>query len=343
MTFWKNKRVLITGGLGFIGRNVTARLSHAGAQIRVVDNLSRDETVVAGGLLANVEFCKRDLLNFQHCIEACRDIDIVFHMASRVGPSSFYVNRPMEVLSCNILIDTQILKAAVESNVQRYFYPSSVFVYPAERQIHPQAPPLREEEAYPANPPVSYGWAKIIGEKMVEYAVKEHQVFRASIARLIGVYGPGQDIDLQTGSIIPVLLRRAWEYPIRQPFTIRGDGRETRSYCYIDDVVDAMLMSMEKLDSEKLVGPLNIGSTGRITILDLAKEIIRISKKDIRIEFVAGQPSVWGQAIDSTAGLVLDGWQPKVSLSDGLNRTYEYVIERLSAELSESHPKWKAK
>jgi nucleoside-diphosphate-sugar epimerase len=249
-------------------------------------------------------------------------------MASRVGPSSFYVQRPFEVLSTNVLIDTQILRASVDSGVARYFYPSSVFVYPLERQRDPEAAPLREEEGIPANPPVSYGWAKIIGEKAVEYAVHENPRFRAAIGRLIGVYGPGQDIDLQRGSIIPVLLRRAFEYP-KTPFSIRGNGEETRSYCYIDDVADAVILSVEKLDQQPMIGPLNIGSEGRIKIVDLAKEVIRTSGKDIRIEWLPGEPSVWGQSIDSSAKVALNGWEPKVRLEEGLRRTYRYVSERL--------------
>ncbi len=321
---------MVTGGAGFIGGHLVQQLCQRGARVRAVDSFFRGQLSSIGSLAEGVEFSQGDLLDPAECNEACRGMEVVFHMASRVGPSSYYVQHPLKVLSSNLMIDTQILRAAEECGVRRYFYPSSVFVYPTDRQQSSDAAPLREEEASPANPPLSYGWAKVIGEKMVEYAVAENPGFRAAIGRLIGVYGPGQDIDLERGSIIPVLLRRAYEYPERKPFSIKGTGQETRSYCYIDDVMDAILKSVEKLDKNSVVGPMNIGNEGRITILDLAREIVAVSGKDIEIELTPGETAVWGQSVDcSTARLLLDGWRPKVSLREGLQQTYDYVIGRL--------------
>lgn len=330
--------MLVTGGAGFIGRHVARRLLALGASVRVADNLSRERSADLSRTLAGAEVLVKDLLDPAQCDEAVQGMDTVFHMASRVGPSSFYVQHPMEVLATNLLIDTHVLQAAARRGVERYFYPSSVFVYPTERQATPDTPPLREEEAMPPNPPVSYGWAKVMGEKLVEYAVAETGRLRAAIGRLIGVYGPGQDIDLERGSIIPVLLRRAYEYPRLQPFTIRGNGEETRSYCYIDDVVDAVLLSVERLDEHRLIGPLNIGSEGRIRIIDLAREVIAVSGKPIELQTLPGQPSVWGQAVDcSLARQYLKGWTPRVSLREGLQRTYEDVKARLEAAGTTAH------
>ena len=337
MSYWKGRRVLVTGGAGFIGQNLALRLVELGAQVRIVDNLFRDRPGSRGKHLEDVEFLEKDLLDPVGCREACQGTEVVFHMASRVGPSSYYAQRPLEVLSRNLAIDTQVIQVAVEAGVQRYFYPSSVFVYPAERQTSPDASPLREEEAAPAHPPLSYGWAKVIGEKMVEYAVAEIPGFRAATGRLIGVYGPGQDIDLERGSIIPVLLRRAYEYPQRGPFQMKGTGRETRSYCYIDDVADAILKSVEALEGSPLIGPVNIGSEGRISILDLAREVVAVSGKEIEIQLVPGETAVWGQSVDcSRARSLLDGWRPRTSLRDGLRRSYEYVAARLQESLVQS-------
>ena len=333
MSYWEGRRVLVTGGAGFIGANLAQRLVRLGARVRAVDNLFRDR--LGGGAQPNgIEFSEGDLLDPRRCRDASDGIEVVFHMASRVGPSSYYLQRPMEVLSRNMAIDTQVVQAAVEAGVRRYFYPSSVFVYPAERQTSPDAAPLREEEAAPANPPLSYGWAKVIGEKIVEYAVAETPGFRAAVGRLIGNYGPGQDIDLERGSIIPVLLRRAYVYPEGGPFFIKGTGRETRSFCYIDDAVDAMVRSVEALEERPLVGPINIGNEGRITILDLAREAVTVSGKDIEVRMEPGETAVWGQSVDChQARLLLDGWRPKVSLGEGLRRTYEYVVARLRRPL----------
>ena len=120
------------------------------------------------------------------------------------------------------------------------------------------------------------------------------------------------------------------EYPEGKRFHIKGFGRETRSYCYIDDAMDAILKSVEKLGNNSVVGPMNIGNEGRITILDLAREIVAVSSKDIEIQLTPGETAVWGQSVDcSEARLLLDGWRPKVSLKEGLQQTYDDVIARL--------------
>lgn len=331
MTTWSERKILISGGAGFIGKHLASRLLQLGANVRISDNFSRFGHPNLPDHFRNAEVLNHNLADPAQCAEACHGIDTVLHMASRVGPSSYYVQHPYEVLSVNIKIDSNILQASVDAGVKSYFYPSSVFVYPARRQTNPNSPPLREEEATPAEPPVSYGWAKIIGEKLVQSAVDEVTGFRAAIGRLIGVYGPGQDTDPNRASIIPALTRRAVEHPTGGPFSIHGRGLETRSYCYISDVVDAIIASVEKLNDAPLLGPVNLGNEGRITIGDLAKQIIAVSGKEIQLQTSEFKPSVWGQAVDcSLARNLLDGWQPKISLALGLQKTYDFVSAQIN-------------
>lgn len=336
MDRWSGRRVLVTGGAGFIGSHAVRRLVGLGARVRVADNLSRghaDHLPSPDG----VEFVEADLTDAQVCQDLCDGIDGVFHFASKVGSIGYYTEQPLEVLAANIRIDGNVFSAAHAAGVSHFMYASSVFVYPAERQANPDSPPLREEEAFPANPPISYGWAKLVGERLAQYACQQGSHFRAAVLRLMGVYGPGQDIDLQRGSIIPVLVRRAIEHP-RLPFVIRGDGQEFRSYCYVDDVVDAILRAVDKLATtdRRLIGPLNIGSEERVRIIDVAREIVALSGKEIEIEFVAGSTAVLGQAIDcSTARAELDGWIPRVSLREGLRRVFEDVSRRQAKQGNE--------
>jgi nucleoside-diphosphate-sugar epimerase len=271
-------------------------------------------------------------MDLQTCRSACADREVVFHLASRVGSVGFYSAYPALVLGQNTTMDGNMARAAGEAGVQRYFYPSSVFVYPASRQRDPNGAPLREEEAFPADPPNAYGLAKAVGERMVVYATTEFPTLRGAVLRLMGVYGPYQDIDLERGSIIPVLVRRAIEYPERAPFLIRSTGEETRSYCYIDDVLDAVLLAMEKLEHRRLIGPLNIGSETKVRINEVAEEIVRLSGKPITIERrPEGQSPRWEQSIDcSAARRELDGWMPQVSLREGLSRVFEDVSARLA-------------
>lgn len=328
--YWPQRRVLVTGGAGFIGTHLVRRLLSLGAVVRVADNLVRSRGVP---LLvpAGAEFVQADLTDPSACPPLCESIEIVFHLASRVGSFGVYVERPLEVLAANLRIDSNLFAAAHAAGVARFVYASSVFVYPAEKQAAPDAPPLREEDCYPANPPISYGWAKLVGEKLAEYASTQGAHFCAAVLRLMGVYGPGQDFDLRTGSIIPVLVRRAIEWPAL-PFVIRGNGLESRSYCFVDDVIDAMLRAAEKLGHRPTVGPLNVGSEKRVRIVDVAGAIIALSGKPIEIEFLPGHPApVWGQAIDcSAARRELDGWAATISLQEGLARVFEDIAGRLT-------------
>src|ERR1700733_12654075 len=328
---WSGRRVLITGGAGFIGSHLTDRLVNLGAKVRVVDNLERGRLEYLSPVESRIEFRPDDLRTAEACKSACQDIDFVFHLASKVGGIKYYVTKPADVLLDNTLIDTHMLRAALEAGIGRYLYASSAHVYPIELQGSPEEPLIREEQAIPAHPELSYGWAKLLGEKQIEYAVAQGTDLRAAIVRIIGAYGPRQDLNLATGSAIPVFTRRAIEYPANGPFKVLGTGAETRSYCYIDDIIDGFLAAVRKMDQQQLVGPVNLGAEGRITIGDLAQEVIRISGKDIKIRWDSSHPTViWGQALDcSLAKEVLDGWMPKISLREGLQRVYSQVEKQL--------------
>lgn len=331
MTSWKDQRVLVTGGAGFIGSHLAPRLVQMGARVRVADNLERGTIANLCEIKESVEFVQEDLRDPDACKRACKDIDIVFHLASKVGGIKYYLTRPAEVMCDNALIDTFVLRAAIDAGVERYLYAGSAHVYPIELQGSPEAPLIREEQAIPAHPELSYGWAKLMGEKQIEYAIAEGAPMRAAIVRIIGAYGPGQDLNLATGSAIPVFTRRAIEYPENGPYVVLGTGVETRSYCYVDDIVDGFFAAVSKLDQQQLVGPVNLGSEERITIGELAREVIRISGKDIQISFDSSHPTViWGQALDcKLAKDLLGGWAPVISLREGLGRVYACVEEQL--------------
>lgn len=331
--FWKGRKVLITGGSGFIGSNLAARLVALGSSVRVADNLERGRLEFLQSVLDRIEFLQLDLRDCSSCQRACAAQDVVFHLASKVGGISYYLEQPGKVMAQNLLLDINMWQAAQRAGVQFYLYTSSAHVYPRGLQGSPDSSLLREEDAYPADPELSYGWAKLMGERLIEYQVAEGSPLRAAIVRLIGVYGPHQDVDLATGSALPVFIRRAIEYP-RTPFVVFSSGRETRSYCYVDDVVEAMLRCVEKTQLQPVVGPLNIGREERATIGELAETIVAISGKDIKIQYDASRPTViWGQTLDcSKARKLLERWQPKIPLAEGLRRTYADIASRLAAK-----------
>lgn len=331
MSYWHRKKVCITGGAGFIGSNLAKDLVKEGCFVRVVDNLERGRLENLGSVIKSIEFVEKDICYAEVCNEICKDMDVVFHLASKVGGIGYYLEKPGEVITQNIRMDLNVLEAVLRQNVQRYFYASSAHVYPIELQREPNSQALKEEDVLPAHPGLSYGWAKLIAEKQIECLIRENRPLKAAIARLIGIYGENQDIDLQTGSAIPVFCRRAIEYSDTAPFIIWGIGKETRSYCFIEDAVEAMKKMVVKLEKKSLVGPLNIGKSERIAIGDLAQHVVKTSGKNIKIQCdKTKETQIWGQMCDcSKAKAELNGWEAKTPLEVGLTRSYAYVERRL--------------
>lgn len=331
--WWKNRSVLVTGGAGFIGSNLVARLLCEGAAVRVVDNLERGQKQYLGTFLSGVDFWEKDLRSPDVCARACERIDVVFHLASRVGGIRYYIEQAGDVFRENTRIDHNMWAAAIARGVPYYVYASSAHIYPRELQQEPDSPPILESQWSPANPELSYGWAKLVGELLCLNDVRQGYLIRVSLPRIIGSYGPNQSVDLATGSAIPVFCRRAIEYPRNGPFVVMGTGVETRSYHYVSDTVEALLRSARKLDQMPCVGPFNLGAEGRVAIGQLAHEIIAISGKSIDLTWDESRSAViWGQAVDcSLIAQLLDGWKPVVSLREGLTATYEHVAQRLES------------
>jgi GDP-D-mannose 3', 5'-epimerase len=337
MSFWQGRQVMVTGGAGFIGSNLVKRLIISGAEVRVVDNLERGKLDHLTAVIGSIDFRQVDLRDKESAMESCQGIDTVFHLASKVGGIRYYQQKPGEVMIQNLLLDNRVLDAAIKNKVNRYIYASSTFVYPARLQQVPESPALKETDAM-ADPPLSYGWAKLTGEKTITYVIDDGYPLRAAILRLMGVYGPGQDYDLERGSAIPVFVRRALEYPQRNPFIVNGTGEETRCFCFVDDIIDAIIRAAEKLNQHQLVGPVNIGSENRIRINDLVDMIIEISGKQIEVQHLPSATAIWGQAADcSLAHKLLDGWQPKISMEDGLFSMFEYINRELTAEVNRKY------
>jgi nucleoside-diphosphate-sugar epimerase len=193
--------ILVTGGAGFIGSHFVKRLINKGYNVTVIDNLERGKLEF---LPDNINFHKLDLRDYDSIKDIFKDQDCVVHLASKVGGIGTYLSKPYDVMSSNITIDSNVLKAIIENNISKYFYASSAHIYPKSLQTTKDSPLINESQAYPADPELSYGWAKLIGELSVQSATKEYSFLKAAIARFIGIYGPDQDFELETGSVIPV-------------------------------------------------------------------------------------------------------------------------------------------
>ncbi len=173
-------------------------------------------------------------------------------MASKVGGIGLYTSQPHTVMSENMLIDSNVLRAIITQAILKDIFMLVVLMFIRNScKVLLILQPIREHHAYPADPELSYGWAKLISEKEIEYALMENPDLRVAIARYIGIYGENQDFDLATGSCIPVFTNRAINYP-SVPFRIWGTGRETRSYCFIDDAIECTKLMIEKMEEREV-------------------------------------------------------------------------------------------
>ena len=324
--------VAVTGGAGFIGSHLCRRLLENGNRVRCIDNLHRGAWENLGDCASQVELVTADLRNLDQTLEALMGADVVYHLASIVGGIGVYIKHASTVWLDNTLIDQNVFRAVIQNRISRLFYASSGHVYPEALQQTPSGPDLLEDMAYPAQPGLSYGWAKLMGEKSLGYLLDEHQWLHVALARIVGAYGPNQDIDLDTGAIIPVLCHRAARWPDLQPFRVWGTGQETRSYIFIDDVIDAFVRAVDALEHTRCLGPFNLGNHGRVTISRIVDTVVSVSGKPIDVFYdTAVATRIWGQAADTAlARRLLSGWAPRVSLEDGISRVYEDVARRVA-------------
>lgn len=325
------KRILVTGGAGFIGSHLVKRLIERGHEVTAIDNLERGKIdFVENNKSLKLVIC--DLTDYEIMQQFFENKDVVIHLASKVGGIGVYLDTPYQVMKANMEMDANVLKAVLEHKIDTYFYASSAHIYPKELQMIADSPMIKESDAYPANPELTYGWAKLIGEKSIEAAIVENDWLKAAIARFIGIYGPNQDFGLDTGSVIPVFSHRAIKYP-EVPFKVWGTGKETRSYCYIDDALDCIEKMIEAMDTKQLVGPYNVGKGERCTIEDIAKTAIEISGKDIEVEWDTNKKTViWGQWCDVSKAKEELGWEAQTSLKDGMTKVYNDIKNRIENE-----------
>jgi len=320
--------VLVTGGAGHIGSHLVDHLIRRGANVRVADNLERGRIENIQHVLDKIDFKRADLRVRRNCEEAVEGIDIVFHLAAKLGGIEYMspdAGSQAEIYDSNILMNTLMLEAARKADVDRYLYCSTACVYPVEKQDEPNVPALREEDAYPANPESTYAWAKLMGEIQAKWYAKEHGV-NTSTVRMFNVYAEHEDLNPKTAHVIPALVRKAVLFP-KVPFIVYGTGNQTRSFLYADDAVNGIISTCDKMSDGDVV---NIGSDQRLTIRQLAEKIIRISGKDIIPVFDPSKPSgAMGRAANWEKANRLLGWKPVVPMEDGLSRFYDWADKML--------------
>lgn len=319
-------RVLVTGAGGFIGHHLVAYLKQRGYWVRGAD-LKYPEFAPTHA----DEFLILDLRRWENCLQATRGVDQVYALAADMGGMGFISSHHAEILHNNSLINVHTIEAARQNGVRRYLYTSSACVYPEYLQTDVNVTPLKEEDAYPAQPQDAYGWEKLIAERLCQHYRQDYGL-DTRIVRFHNIFGP---LGTWTGGrekAPAAMCRKIAEAKLSGDPVIEiwGDGEQTRSFCYIDDCVTGLYKLMQSDYAE----PLNLGQDRLISINQLADIIASIAGVAIVKKHVPGPEGVRGRNSDNTRLRRVLGWEPEISLEEGLARTYAWIEEQVRASLA---------
>lgn len=328
---WKNKKIMVTGGAGFIGSTLVKRLVKGGANVRVIDNLwrgNRDNLMGEDGnyvIDMQNNFHEADLTDNAVCEEFIRDVELVYHLADIVGGVQFVFSNEAFVFRQNLLINTNVLAACLVNEIPDYIYVGTACSYPKHLQMAEGVAQLREDQTYPAEPESSYGWSKLMGEYEAELAQRSGKI-NVGLLRFHNVYGPGSVFEGSIAQALPSLIRKAVNHPT-EPFIVWGSGTQYRDFVYIDDIINALVSVAGKGMNKGLI---QIGSEKAVTLKEAAETVIKISDKQIELKFDLSKPE--GDrgriGICDRAREIL-GWEQTVDFESGLRNTYQWIEQQM--------------
>src|SRR5437016_2340314 len=315
-------RVLVTGAGGFIGHHLTKYLVERDYWVRGVDIKEPEYEPTAAD-----EFQLLDLRYRENCLQATKDIDEVYGLAANMGGIGFIETNKAVIVRDNTLINLQTIEAARENGVKKYLYTSSACIYPGYLQKEADVTPLKEEHAYPADAEDGYGWEKLYMERTCRHYSEDFGL-ETRIARFHNIYGPLGTYDGGREKSPAAICRKVALAGREDTIEVWGDGNQTRSYCYIDDCVEGIYRIMRS----SYRNPINLGQDRMITINQLVEIVAKIAGKGISRRHDLTKPQgVRGRNSDNTRLRAVLGWEPSVSLEEGLARTYRWIEEQLIA------------
>ncbi len=310
------KRALVTGAGGFIGHHLVNYLVDKGYWVRGVD-VKRPEYESSKAH----EFELLDLRRWEHCQQATRGVEEVYNLAANMGGIGFIESHKAEIMHDNVLINMHMLEAARLNGVKRYLYTSSACVYPGYRQNSPDVTPLKEEDAYPADPEDGYGWEKLFSERQCRHYHEDYGL-ETRVVRFHNIYGPLGTYDGGREKSPAAICRKIALVEDGGEIEVWGDGEQTRSYCYVDDCVEGILRLMKSDYRE----PLNLGSDHLVTINQLVDIVAGIAGKQVRRRYDLTKPQgVRGRNSENSRLRTVLRWEPPTSLNQGLERTYRWI------------------
>ncbi len=333
MTSLNDRTALVAGGGGFIGGHLVERLLSLGyGKVRAVDIKPFEEWYQFHEGAHNVT---ADLRELDACRRASEGATDVFNLACDMGGMGFIEKHRAECM-ISVLINTHLLMAAKDAGVQRYFYASSACVYNATKQVDADVTALREEDAYPALAEDGYGWEKLFSERMCRH-FREDFGLRTRVARFHNVYGPDGTWEGGREKAPAAICRKVLEAKLSggDDIEIWGDGEQTRSFMYIDDCIDGILM----LHDGHFEDPINLGSSELVSInqlVELAESFEGFSLE--RRHDLDAPKGVRGRNSDNALIQKEYSWEPSISLADGLRQTYDWIAGQMAAKVGAALP-----